>query len=765
MTEAAPALPNVAPRPPGAPPWRPGLRSVLAAAFGGLGLLAALASSWAAGEMANRRLRADIGAELAAIAERTADLLDRGLHDRLREIRMAATLEPLRDPESRPAQRRELLAWLQHTYPEYAILLFISAEGRVLETSRGVLEGSDVAHRDYFRAARDGPLLVDVHDAILMSPLLGRSAENPARFVDVAAPVVDEAGKLRGVLAAHLYWEWAEDIERHVMATVLQRHPGAEALLLSAEGQVLIGPPALRQARLPALAPGAAAELAAGRGGSRVEQSLSPRGEPERYLVGYAPTRGWRGTSGLGWQVLVRRPAGAAFAPAGALAREVMLWGLGAAALAALLGWQLAGIISAPLARLGRAAAALERDPAAAPLPPVGGPREVAALSAALSGLVQAVRSREAALHRGAARLRLATEGAGIGAWEYDPEAGISLRSPRHDAIFGLAPGAPWSPARLLRQVAPEERGAVLAVLREAGRQAAEWQLQCRIRRVDDGAERWVALRGAPLRDACGMPRGAHRQAGIVEDVTERRRTERALELLVRELDHRVKNQFAVFDSLVQFTARTAADTASMAATLRGRVRALGAAHDLVREAAGSGVARGLRPTRLDLLVQAVLGPFGTAPPVPAGPAGPAAEAAAVTGPETAPGTGPGMGAEAGEGRVRLSGPAVEIGPAAAAALALALHELATNAARHGALSRPQGRVAIAWEVPPGLLRLRWVESGGPPVSGPPARQGFGTTLVRQTLCGQLGGQLSLDWSRPEGLLVRIELPADRLPG
>ncbi|WBV44888.1 HWE histidine kinase domain-containing protein [Pseudoroseomonas cervicalis] len=350
------------------------------------------------------------------------------------------------------------------------------------------------------------------------------------------------------------------------------------------------------------------------------------------------------------------------------------------------------------------------------------------------------MRSREAALHRGAARLRLATEGAGIGAWEYDPQTGLSLRSPRHDAIFGLAPGAAWSPTLFLRQVAREERGAVMAVLREAGRASGEWRLQCRIRRADDGAERWVALRGAPLREACGAE--GPRQAGIVEDVTERRRTEQALELLVRELDHRVKNQFAVFDSLVQFTARSAPDPAAMAAVLRGRLRALGAAHDLVREAAGSGVARGLRPTRLDLLMQAVLGPFGTAPAAPPGAAG----------------TG-------GEGRVRLSGPAVEIGPAAAAALALALHELATNAARHGALSQPQGLVDILWETPPGLLRLRWAESGGPALEEAPVRQGFGTTLVRQTLCGQLGGQLQLEWRRGEGLLVQIELPADRLPG
>ncbi len=216
----------------------------------------------------------------------------------------------------------------------------------------------------------------------------------------------------------------------------------------------------------------------------------------------------------------------------------------------------------------------------------------------------------------------------------------------------------------------------------------------------------------------------------MIEDITERKAAERTRELLVRELDHRVKNQFAVFDGLVRFTARTAHDAAGLAEALRGRVWALAAAHDLVRDAAGDGAARGLCPTTLAALLEAVLGPFGTG--------------------------------AAGRGRIALAGPEVAVGPTAAAALALALHELATNAARHGALSLPEGQVTIAWSSAE-TVAITWAEAGGPAVAGCPARRGFGSTLVRQSIEHQLAGQAAFDWSDPGGLRVVLTLPAERL--
>lgn len=722
---------------------RLGLRTVLAGAFGLLGLVAALAVSLAVGDLAGSRLRADIGAEFAATAERAADLLDRGLFERLRDIQIAAAMDNMSDPAATPAARRAVLRRLQETYPDYALLFFVGPDGRMLVSSSGALEGIDVGQRSYFLEGRAGPFVGEVHDGSLMAALLGRPADNPPRFVDLAAPVKAPDGSLLGVVVAHLYWEWAEGIEHDVMAPVQARHPGAEALILAQDGQVLLGPPERIRAaplRLPA---GIAADLAAGRSGSRVEPGLARIGmsgdaaaSPPQ-LVGYAPTRGHRDYRGLGWSILVRQEAAAAFAPARHLAWTVMFWGLAATGLAVALGWLLAGIIARPLVELAAAAGRLRRDPWAA-VPAGDGPRELVSLAGAIAALVAAVRGREAALRDGAARLCLATEGNGLGTWEFDLVTGLCQRSPQHDAIFGYpAPLPEWRLEDFLGHLAPEEREAVAQDFAAAVAGSADWRRECRILRAGDAASRWIACRGAPMREPDGTVR---RYAGVVEDITDRKAGERALELLVRELDHRVKNQFAVFDSLVQFTARRAGDPAAMAAALRGRVHALAAAHDLVQVAAGCGPARGLRPTSLAALAEAVLGPFGT---------------------RSAP---EGGAEEATDGnRIGLHGPPVSIGPTAAAALALALHELATNAARHGALARPQGRVTLRWEAVAQAIRMVWRETGGPALEGPPDGHGFGMTLVRQCVTHQLGGQLRLDWTDPAGLAATLEIAGERL--
>jgi PAS domain S-box-containing protein len=217
----------------------------------------------------------------------------------------------------------------------------------------------------------------------------------------------------------------------------------------------------------------------------------------------------------------------------------------------------------------------------------------------------------------------------------------------------------------------------------------------------------------------------------VCEEVTERRRSERARELLLRELDHRVKNLFAIISGMVTFTARTAASPEAMRAVLLGRIGALARAHDLVRPALVGGVAGMAEMPTLDQLLQAMLEPFG-----------------------------PGQGLPE---RLRLEGPPVPLGPTAAPPLALVLHELATNAARHGAISGG-GRVGLAWRLQPpeegGRVVLRWEEEDGP-VLAEPGRPGFGHRLVTQS-CAQLGGTASFDW-RPGGLAVELLLPVDRL--
>jgi two-component sensor histidine kinase len=116
---------------------------------------------------------------------------------------------------------------------------------------------------------------------------------------------------------------------------------------------------------------------------------------------------------------------------------------------------------------------------------------------------------------------------------------------------------------------------------------------------------------------------------------------------------------------------------------------------------------------------------------------------------------------------VSLDGPPVPLAPAAVQPLAMVLHELATNAAKHGALSAPGGAVEVRWRArrragEDGLLRLRWTETGGPPVFAAPARRGFGTRVVEATVRGQLGGRVERRWERT-GLVVEVAVPLARV--
>jgi PAS domain S-box-containing protein len=257
----------------------------------------------------------------------------------------------------------------------------------------------------------------------------------------------------------------------------------------------------------------------------------------------------------------------------------------------------------------------------------------------------------------------------------------------------------------------PADRGKAAAFL--AITQGGEVEEEYRLLRPD-GAVVWVQANAAiSARDPQGR---TLRAVSIVQDVTERRRAEEVRELLTREVDHRAKNALAVVQAALRLTPKD--DAAAYAAAVEGRVAALARAHTLLAEARWSGA-------DLRALAQAEMGAF-------------------------LPGT-------------TLDGPPVTLSPAAAQAFSMALHELATNATKHGALSVLGGRVKLAWSVDSaaGLLRLRWSEHDGPPIQAPPERRGFGTRVIEATIRNQLGGSVTRSW-RPTGLVGELDVPLAR---
>jgi PAS domain S-box-containing protein len=216
--------------------------------------------------------------------------------------------------------------------------------------------------------------------------------------------------------------------------------------------------------------------------------------------------------------------------------------------------------------------------------------------------------------------------------------------------------------------------------------------------------------------DADGKPTGLH---AIGRDVTEAKRAETHLRLLVDELNHRVKNMLAIVQGVAQQSFRDAADPASARKAFEGRLAALSEAHNLLtREHWG------------------------------------AVSMAQIIGDAVAPHGGD-------DGRFELDGPDLPILPKTAISLALAIHELATNAVKHGALSCPQGRVAIRWArtAAEGRARLAlvWEERGGPEVVAP-ARRGFGTRMIERGLAAELAGTVRIEF-RPAGLVCTVDAP------
>ncbi len=230
------------------------------------------------------------------------------------------------------------------------------------------------------------------------------------------------------------------------------------------------------------------------------------------------------------------------------------------------------------------------------------------------------------------------------------------------------------------------------------------------VERFVEALGRWYEVVVYPVEDG--------RAAALVMDVTVRKAEAERQALLMREVDHRAKNALAVVEAALRLT--QAPDVASFQQTALGRVSALARAQTLLSQDRWHGA-------DLRALVEGELAAF-------VGEGGP---------------------------RAVVEGAPVVLPPGAAQPIAMALHELATNAVKYGALSRPEGRVLIGWRVkdgPRGVLCLDWVERGGPAVTGAPRRRGFGSRVLDATVRGQLSGSVTVEW-RETGLVCGMEVP------
>src|ERR1700734_2341485 len=312
------------------------------------------------------------------------------------------------------------------------------------------------------------------------------------------------------------------------------------------------------------------------------------------------------------------------------------------------------------------------------------------------------VRARTSELEYSNARLleseqrrSLALAAGRMGSWDWDWVSGDWMWDEGQFRIFGVDPqNFTISPKSIRALLHPDDMGELRKAMVQFDKGIKSYETEFRIVRPD-GEIRWLFGTAAPT-----------------VDITERKRAEERQNLLTREVDHRAKNALALAQSIVRLTRGESAKSYMQA--VEGRIGALARVHTILSLSSWQGA-------EITKLVDEELAPYQV------------------------------------NDQIVFSGSNVQLPPATAQTLAMALHELVTNSAKYGALSTLTGRLAIHWKVEADVLTILWEEREGPTVVEPVSR-GFGTRSVIASIESQLGGQAEFDW-RPEGLICRLSVP------
>jgi PAS domain S-box-containing protein len=333
-------------------------------------------------------------------------------------------------------------------------------------------------------------------------------------------------------------------------------------------------------------------------------------------------------------------------------------------------------------------------------------------------GLEARVAERTAALASSTLQLRqsermrsLALAAGQMGSWEWNVARGSIVWDQGQCEIFGVDPSTFVPTLESIQPlINPEDFELLDRSFRKITKTTNTFQTEFRVLRPN-GDVRWCTGTAAASFDEMGRPIWL---SGVTSDITERKRAEERQILLAEEVDHRARNVVAVVQSIMRLTRADSID--DYIGALDGRIGALSNAHRLLAGSRWEGA-------DLTRLVEEEFAPYRAS----------------------------------GNERVKSRGPNVLLPPATAQTIALALHELATNAAKYGALSVDPGYVELTWQTEPGKLELVWTESGGPQI-GPPDRRGYGSRAIVAGIERQLGGLVNFDW-QASGLRCTLCVP------
>lgn len=534
-----------------------GLAGRVALAFGVLAVLLVTALGLLIRSAADSLLEEQIRLTLNQVAASTRDRLDRKMADFCRDVKSRAEAELVENPGRSVNFRRRSIDYLKHAWPEFSWIAYVRADGVVEQASAGMLEGINVSQRPWFgRALADDPV-TDVHEAKLLQALLGGNSAEPLRFVDIAYPLKAADGKAYGVLGVHVSWDFAKSLVRSTRQ-LNYRVRGLDILVYDTTGKVLLGPDGE-----PGL-PGHIVESVK----SQNEVVLhSNRAGDVGHVVAYSATRGLGEYPGLGWIVAARQDLEAAYQPVRRLDRQILIWGVAAVLLFALVGGIFARRLVRPLSRLTAAADRLAAGEREVAFPHDSGVGEVERLSDALGSMVRALAENEQALReanvsleervvartrelaqttealaRERERLTFSLDGSRIAAWDVDPNTGQAWLSAEWSVMLGgerIETNTSYS--TLVDLVPAEERERVLRLQMGVLKgQLPHYDIEHRVTRPD-GTRFWIRSRGTVTRrDVDGK---ALRIAGTNTDITrskmaeaELRQSERKLRLITDNL-------------------------------------------------------------------------------------------------------------------------------------------------------------------------------------------------------------------------------------
>lgn len=492
------------------------VRQTIAFAILAIGLASTLIVAGTVGENLSKRLEQQAGLALARHAALVAGTLDRGFYDRWRDLQVAAAIDAEKLARGTDGNRRAVIDHIVASQPDYVWVGYAQRDGIVRAASGDMLVGVDVRERPWFAAGLKGMHAGDVHDALLMAGERNSPLRDLPRLLDLSTPVRDASGDIVGVLAAHFPWQWASQVEEGLWPALQAELAGAEVLVLSRAGTVLLGPPG--EVGKPVHGPVSI------RSRDGVPRASSRDGRS--FLIGSIATRGYRDYPGLGWSVLVRQDEAAALAPASELEWDVLARGVPLSLLAAVLAYFMADMLKRALDGVGAAAVALGRGDKI--VRPSGLFSELRRIGEALDTASANLRDREARLAAEKTRLAFALAGANDGIWDWDVVTGRVWYSPRWLDMLGYLPGeleghfSSWE-----RIVHPEDKAGVIAALdghREGG--TPFYQAEHRLWHKDKRWV-WVLTRGKIVeRDPDGRP---VRAVGTHTDITDRKGVEEAL--------------------------------------------------------------------------------------------------------------------------------------------------------------------------------------------------------------------------------------------